>query len=73
MFLTIDYITLGVIALGVVLLVAERAVKKFGKCEKKDNIALMLHDLRELFLEMSSKSESTKTSSDEAPDPIHVL
>lgn len=72
MFLTLDYITLSVIALGVVLLVAERSVKRFGRCSEKDKIADMIHDLREMFLEVSSRSVGSKSSSDEI-DTVHIL
>ena len=73
MFITLDYVTLSIIAVGMVLLVAERCVKRFGHCERKEKIVSMIHELRELFLDVSSRAESAKASSDETPDIVQFV
>ena len=71
MFLTVDYVTLSIIAVSVALLVAERAIKRFGYCNKKDELVKAIHDLRGLVVELSSKSSSSdKTSSSEEVNEI---
>lgn len=67
MFIIPDYVTLGFIALGIILLAAERIVSRFGKCSKKEQIVGTIHEIRDMFAELSLKLEclDKKKSSEE--------
>lgn len=57
-----EYLSSSILVVGVVLLVIERLVKIFGKCNRKDEILQAIHDLRSLTMQMSSRSESLRSS-----------